>query len=406
MISRNFPDWLQAYMDYTYHSEGTDSFHFWTGVATIAGALRRKVYIDFRRWQLAPNFYIIFVGPAAAVNKSTTMNMGMDLLRGVEGIYFGPKIITWQRLIQRLAKAQDKIDLPDGTSFTTSCLTVAASEFGSFLDPQNREQVDALTDLWGGDNRRSEFDKETKTQGSDKAANPWLNIIACTTPTWLRKNFPDAAVGTGLASRCIWIYGDAKRKLVSYPQRLVTSEEDKKKEMQLIMDLKQMALMVGPMDLTEEAFEYGDTLYTKYNKEIPTQLNNERFGGYIGRKQAHLHKLAMVLSAARTNSMTITQPILETADALLTALEADMPKVFASIGQSENVQQVVELIQIVRAGGEVSRKTLWRNMVFRMGEQEFETALNAAVSAKYLKQRVVGADILYKAIEEPVTPKR
>lgn len=82
-----------------------------------------------------------------------------------------------------------------------------------------------------------------------------------------------------------------------------------------------------------------------------------------------------------------------------------MPKVFASIGQGENVQQVVELIQIVRAGGEVSRKTLWRNMVFRMGEQEFETALNAAVSAKYLKQRVVGTDILYTAIEEPVTPK-
>jgi len=172
----------------------------------------------------------------------------------------------------------------------------------------------------------------------------------------------------------------------------------------LIEDLRQIAKMCGPMDLTDEAFEYGDALYKQYQEKAVASLGDERLSGYLGRKQAHLHKLAMVLSAARTSDMTITQPVLEMADTILTAIETDMPKVFANIGQSSNVQQVVKIIQFVRSAGYISRKTLWRQMVFQMGEQEFEAALNAAVSAKYLTLSMVGNDLMYKAVKEEKQP--
>ena len=104
--SRIHPNWLEAYYHYTSQSESPDLFHFWTAVSTIAGALRRQVWIDERFFHWTPNFYIIMVGPAGVVSKSTSARIGMKLLSQVEGITFGPKSMTWQGLTVALSEAQ------------------------------------------------------------------------------------------------------------------------------------------------------------------------------------------------------------------------------------------------------------------------------------------------------------
>ena len=71
-MARNFPNWLTAYATYTADSESPREFHLWTGIWTLAGALRRRVWIDMRKFQWTPNFYIVLVGPPGIVNKSTT----------------------------------------------------------------------------------------------------------------------------------------------------------------------------------------------------------------------------------------------------------------------------------------------------------------------------------------------
>ena len=69
---RNYSDWLKAYMEYAGYGEAPKYMHFWTGVSVIAGALRRKVWIDEIYFKWYPNFYIIFVAPPGVVSKSTT----------------------------------------------------------------------------------------------------------------------------------------------------------------------------------------------------------------------------------------------------------------------------------------------------------------------------------------------
>lgn len=55
--------WLKTYVHHQRHSEAPTAFHFWSGVSTIAGALRRKVWTDHRYYQYTPNFYILLVAP-------------------------------------------------------------------------------------------------------------------------------------------------------------------------------------------------------------------------------------------------------------------------------------------------------------------------------------------------------
>jgi hypothetical protein len=62
-MARKLKDWLSAYVDYASYSEAPKRMHFWCGVAAIAGALRRRTWIDMSYFRWYPNFYIIIVAP-------------------------------------------------------------------------------------------------------------------------------------------------------------------------------------------------------------------------------------------------------------------------------------------------------------------------------------------------------
>ena len=60
----------------------------------------------------------------------------------------------------------------------------------------------------------SSFKKISKHAGNDDVVNPWINIIACTTPAWIAGNFPEYMIGGGFTSRCVFVYADAKERFV------------------------------------------------------------------------------------------------------------------------------------------------------------------------------------------------
>src|SRR5262245_37982800 len=100
-------------MDFTRHSEAPSLFHFWTGVSTIAGALRRRVWQEQHLFQWIPNFYIVLVAPAGIATKSTTLNLGMGLLERVAGVHFGPESGSWQGLGDALAASTEYFKVPN-----------------------------------------------------------------------------------------------------------------------------------------------------------------------------------------------------------------------------------------------------------------------------------------------------
>ena len=115
-MPRHFTHWIKAYLDYTKASESPDSFHFWTAVSTLAGALRRRVWQDQLLFQWIPNFYIVFVAPAGIATKSTTLNFGMNLLEKVPDVVFGPESGSWQGLGDALADSTQYFKWVDPTT--------------------------------------------------------------------------------------------------------------------------------------------------------------------------------------------------------------------------------------------------------------------------------------------------
>lgn len=377
-MSRKCADWLTSFCEYASYGEAPRRMYFWTGVSTLAGALRRKVWIDqaYFRWQ--PNFYIILVAPPGIVSKSTTADVGMSLLRQVSEIKFGPSVVTWQALVQSFSQAIETFFV-QGELQTMSPMTIASSEFGNLLNPQDRDMVDMLVNLWDG----KPFTKHTKMSGTDTVVNPWINIIACTTPEWIAGSFPEYMIGGGFTSRCVFVYAETKEKYVAYPGLQVPTDL-KAQEEALVHDLEHISVnLAGEYRLTPEAIEWGTAWYRVHYERDAKRLEGSRYGGYVARKQTHIHKLAMVLAASCRDELIITLEDLQTAYTMVTDLEKEMPKVFDKIGMKEESQQLERLVLYINGkGGQIPYTEVYRFLQHQFPyKRDLENAVEGLIAS-------------------------
>jgi hypothetical protein len=399
---RKYNDWLKAYVDYASFSEAPKRMHFWSGVSAIAGALRRRVWLDMAYFKWVPNFYIVMVAPPGIVSKSTTIAVAMDLLRAVPGINFGPQVVTWPSLVTAFASCNESF--PIGDEFhSQSAMTLESSEFGNLVNPSDRDMIDLLVTLW--DSKQGSFKKMTKTSGEDLVENPWINLIACTTPAWIAGNFPEYVIGGGFTSRCLFVYTDTKERLVPYPH-LDVPKNLKEQQAKLIQDLEHISInLVGPYSLTKEAISWGEIWYKHHYTKKHELLDDDRFGGYIARKQTHIHKLAMVLAASQRDELRITDTDLALANEMVTDLEKDMPKVFSRIGRSEESIHAERFIRYIQKNQAVPYEEAYRYIHLSFpGLKSFEDVVAGAIRSGYIRTDVSETGMVITAVagREPI----
>lgn len=406
-MSRHFANWISAYVEHTEKSEAPELFHFWTGVSVVASCLRRRVWIDERIFQWSPNFYIIFVAPPGVATKSTTIDLGQHMLNEVVArdetrIKMGPNSLTWQALTVHLEQSLEAFEHKSSPSgvYQLCPLTINISELGTFLKPKDTDFMDFLTDMWDGKLRPTPWVHATKTTGTTSIINPWLNIIGCTTPGWMRTNFPAYMIEGGLTSRTIFLYADKKRRLVSYPSQIINGTEFMARRARLIEDLNEIASLVGPYDLTREARQFGHRWYVEHWTNRPRDLISDRYAGYLARKQTHIHKMAMVLAASQRNELFITRADLETSVRIISALENDMKRVFDAIGLSDTGRVAAELLGVLRCYKQITVVDLYKHVAGRVEKKDFDAALQSLLTCGTVRQAAVGTSIGFELVRD------
>ena len=259
--------------------------------------------------------------------------------------------------------------------------------------------IDVLVDLWDG--QEEPWERRTVyKEGQVKIENPWINMMGCTTPSWIRDNMPESMIGGGLVRRIVFVYGDKKRQLVPYPADLHNAQEFEDEGARLVEDLCIISEMKGEYSLTPTAKTWGINWYIEHWSKRPDHMVSDRYEGYLATKQTHIHKLGMIIAAAQRSTLEITEEDLSMANEIMTSLESSMEKVFQSIGTGDASRAVMELMAYVRAYKQISSTTLWRHMMPIMGLKEFDDAGSAAVKAGWLSIRRIGSELMYCAIKE------
>lgn len=399
-MARWFKDWIPTYLEYASVTEAPKRMHFWSAVGTVAGCLRRRVWIDMRRFCWYPSFYIIFVGPPGVIAKSTTIDISTDLLKQVPGIKFGPNAITWQALVTAFAAASESFEY-QSEWHPMSPLTLVASELGSLLNLQDKEMINLLIELWDG---KKTYEKITKMSGNDVVEAPWINLQAGTTPHWIADNMPQAMIGGGLSSRCIFVYGDTKERYVAYVDEQV-GKGDADLRIKLIEDLEQIAMLTGPYVISDDARKWGRSWYETFWKNASSRMDDQMLEGYAARKQTHMHKVAMVLSASRSDSLVITEEDLQLANTMLEDLEVDMHRVFSRIGRTEDSMQAERFIEFVRRKGIVGYHEAYKMIhIYFPDFRDFEGILSGAVNSGQVQIITTVQGIMLKATNPAPPP--
>jgi hypothetical protein len=373
--------------------------HFFAGVSAIAGCLRRKVWIDNIRFRWLPNCYVVFVADPGIVSKSSTADIAMDLLRAVPGIKFGPDSVTWQSLVTSFAASSEAFEY-DGTYYPMSPLTLASSEFGSLMDLANQDMVNLFIELWDG---KAKYEKQTKLSGCDTIESPWINLLACTTPSWVATNMNQLATAGGLTSRTIYVFASAKENLIAHPRKSAPSDHTSLRA-DLIHDLEYISTnLCGPFTFTREAEEWEEAWYANlwtnlYKPELPDWQK-----GYYARKQTHLNKLAMIFSVSRGDSLQITAEDFGMAEQMLQSIEIDLAKVFAKVGKSEEAIQAEKLLDFVKRVGEAPYDACYRVLHSAFPDaRDFEGIVSGSIKAGYCIMTQKGGVIHLKYIGDMV----
>ena len=351
-MPRLLPDWLDAYLEYTDNSEPRVSYRTWSGISAIAAALQRKCYLQLGTETFFPNLYIVLVGPLAA-RKGTAIRPAKNFLDLI-GVQLAADEASRQKLVTTLVEATAPFGWIDDAgrdmSGIHSSMTIISSELTVFIGYQN---VDFLTILCKWYDCENRFTYDTHTHGKLEAPNVWVNLLGATTPMLIQTSLPPGAIGSGFASRTVFVYEDDKAKIVIEPT-LTAAQEDLAEPLR--KDLGQINTMCGRFRYDREFIRlYGDWRNVAEESKLSY---DSRLDYYMQRRQAHLLKLCMIFSASSGDSMTVGVKEFERARALIEKAEQKMSRTFEGFGTNPLAQVQLRIMRVVAEEREVSIKTL------------------------------------------------
>lgn len=354
--------------------------------------MERKVWVRTKGSNLFPNLYIILVGPPG-VGKSAILSHTERLLRAIPDIFVAPSSLTTASLIDTMEIAQRKIMWPQLVMFNS--LQVVASELGVFLPAYDPAFMNTLTKLYDGE--LYEERRRTGKVNHIRIDSPQLSIIGGTTPSYLNSFLPEGAWDQGFTSRTIFVFNASP---VYTP---IFGDEDDFQHLQeiyigLIHDLKIIAQAFGKMSWSPDAADAITEWDRTGLKPVP---EHGKLLHYNSRRLAHVIKLCMVASVARSAEKVITLQDFTLAKAWLLEAESLMPVIFAQMGLGGDSRVIEDLrFHIAMLYGKTKRPVGEHRLVDflkdRVPAQNISKIIEVVIRSRDLKQVLVNGVVCYE----------
>lgn len=310
--SRNFPDFIDAYMKYATDNFAPDMFHMWAGISAVAGALTKRVAVKLKpKLNIYPNLYIMFVaGPG--IGKSTAGNNAVSLIRDLrsEGkriTHLIPEKISEAKLYDIMGKDKEN---PDIIHYQMGTKTIYenpgyyyASEAASSFKEVYGDLKDIFTDLY---DCRPVYTRSTLKHGDKTIVGASLNILACCTFDYLSQLINRDSILGGFASRFIYVIQKEKfKRVVTWPNDSHIAECTEL-YMALLHDLSEIGKLAGFFS-ADEPFKHLYNAYMVNHDEELNHASSERVAAMISRKPTNLLKLAMVMSVSESSDLILKE---------------------------------------------------------------------------------------------------
>jgi len=348
--------WLRHYLSFTKGMESPEIFHFWVGISLIASTLGRNAYLDRGYFKLYPNMFIVLLAESEECAKSTAIKIGVNMVLRDENMENCPMIFAQKATPQALVETLvDETGTPDANMVIekNAEVYVSASELAVFLGKKekNSELLTILTDLYDCPDK---WAYKTRFKGWEQVVNVCLNLVAGTTPKWLRDTIPRDAIAGGFVSRLIFIYVNHTDREFAHPEY---TDVEEGLRIKLIHDLSLIRRIKGPFEWGPGAKDW----YTDWYAVNAAKLKKAP-ELYVRRKKDLVLKLAMCVSASKASDRVITIKDLTAGVNAVNKVEEYLPVAIALISSTTMGDDTRKVLEVVRRELKVDHSNLLRRL--------------------------------------------
>lgn len=344
-------NFLADYLTFNSGNEAHEHWHMWAAVSALASCVSRKVWVEMGYFRYYPQLYIVLLG-APGTAKSTAKDIARDLVRDVGGVPFSAECQSKENLVKQLSENERAfLYNPNKPPYIYTPLNIFVNELSQFIGIDPIKMIDFLTAVWN----QNWYDMRTQRHGQQLITGPFLNVLACTTPSWVTTYLKSDVITGGFSRRAIFVLEWEETKRIAIPN--ITPEMRAARE-RCVQRGQQLRDAYGEFSWDADALSY----YTHwYNTRTISKDPNIAF--FDKTKYELIIKVAMLLQLAKGDSLRITLEAFQTAMAMIDKVLDKLPQVFTGIGRNELAAIATQLEGLIRrSGAPMLQKTVVREL--------------------------------------------
>ena len=331
-------DFISQFLAFTDGMVSPPIFRLWAGIALMAGALERRVWLRAGKFTTFPSLYTLLVAPPG-VGKQI-----IDVVRDlwtettepgskIPAFHVAPDSVTKASLVDSIAGAKTSMLTPQGPMYTYQSLLVGAEEISVLIPAYDMEFIGVLNALY---NNKSSYKERRRTGTVRELAieNPVLNMLCGAQPSYLAHTLPEEVWNSGISRRMLMVYCGE----VPIHNIFEVPEDDADMRLGILQRLSRARSLYGQMRWEPEANEHMAKWHMSGGPPAPT---HSKLAAYVRSRTQHVLKLTIISAISRSSEMIIRLCDVERAIAWLLEIELLMPDIFREmIGRSDS--QVLE----------------------------------------------------------------
>ena len=371
--------------DFLYYTRGFETptlSCIWTALFVLSSALKREVWYKWAPNGLYTNQYIIIIGPAGIVKKTTAVSViGLPILRkfkywirdknmyAMKNVTIVKDKVTPEAMLNAiLPENKEGHDIylvddmgnnilgNDGKAIQykrTSEVSLVVSELSTMIGKSSyaESMIPNLLDLYDA---HKEWEWSTLGRGKKVLRNLHTTMLAGTTVEGLRSSIPSSAMGDGFLSRTIPVYvPDTKRE---YPHPFIPKNAPSEDEL-----AKRLAWVasntMGEFEFTKEAEAFFKLWYKDYKAFLRA---NPAVSGAMSRLDVNVYKTSLLMRAQRYGDDTpfITKEDLLNAIRLLDLTYGSFGFLRSQMSPDDVVMWASKLAEYIKKKPNVNRQTI------------------------------------------------
>jgi hypothetical protein len=278
-------------MDWMSEQETPEVYDYICALWCLSIALGRDVYVARPRAPVHLNMYVCLVSESGIMRKSTSIRMATSVVREFLRDTENPMTlieskVTMGLMLKELSHA--------AKLHGASQMVLVASELAAMLGrgAQIAGVPALLTDLYDCPVRRT--GGGSIHAGTLDLRNVYASFLAGSTPSWLERAVRPEIVAGGFTSRCFFVTGKVRKRLVPWPKE-DEHDSDNRRVVQLVSQLRsirQESEVYTRIGINNHALG----TFSKWYNDRPIHKDTYR-EGFESREDGHILRLAGLMAA-------------------------------------------------------------------------------------------------------------